>query len=156
MHAFIRHAASTICYPKGWAAPGNVPCQCNSWRALSKLKGTLPQRKIDVTSKSPVGDISVVTLIRTDTTLDHSQKAEKVWCLKAGNLMRHFKKCNHIISRLPNSLSSRFCFNLSSGLPSHLSCSFCCFAKSFCFHLFTYLTIYIYIYLLYIAIKLYS
>ena len=36
--------------------------------------------KIDVTSKSPVGDISVVTLIRTDTTLDHSQKAEKV-CL---------------------------------------------------------------------------
>ena len=30
--------------------------------------------KIDVTSKSPVGDI-VVTLIRTDTTLDHSQKA---------------------------------------------------------------------------------
>ena len=34
--------------------------------------------KIDVTSKSPVGDISVVTLIRTDTTLDHSQMAEKV------------------------------------------------------------------------------
>ena len=39
---------------------------------------TLPQVKIDVTSKSPVEDISVVTLIRTDTTLDHSQKAEKV------------------------------------------------------------------------------
>ena len=34
--------------------------------------------KIDVTSKSPVGDISVVTLIRTETTLDHSLKAEKV------------------------------------------------------------------------------
>ena len=32
-----------------------------------------------MTSKSPVGDVSVVTLIRTDTTLDHSQKAEKVW-----------------------------------------------------------------------------
>ena len=31
-----------------------------------------------MTSKSPVGDISVVTLIRTDTTLDHSQKAEEV------------------------------------------------------------------------------
>ena len=29
-------------------------------------------------SKSPVGDISVVALIRTSTTLDHSQKAEKV------------------------------------------------------------------------------
>ncbi len=37
-----------------------------------------PRAKIHVTSKSPVGDISVVTLIRTDTTLDHSQKAEKV------------------------------------------------------------------------------
>ena len=35
--------------------------------------------KNHVASKSPVGDISVVTLIRTDTTLDHSQKAEKVW-----------------------------------------------------------------------------
>ena len=34
--------------------------------------------QIDVTSKSPVGDISVVTLIRTNTTLDHSRKAEKV------------------------------------------------------------------------------
>ena len=44
---------------------------------------TSPQRKIDVTSKSPVGDISVVTLIRTDTTLDHSQKAEKVCCSRA-------------------------------------------------------------------------
>ena len=48
----------------------------------SKLGSTLPQRKIIVTSKSPVGDISVVTLIRTDTTLDHSQKAEKV-CYKS-------------------------------------------------------------------------
>ena len=35
-----------------------------------------------MTSKSPVGDISVVTLIRTDTTLDHSQKAEKVCSVK--------------------------------------------------------------------------
>ena len=39
-----------------------------------------------VTCKSPVEDISAATLIRTDTTLDHSQKAEKVrrqiarWC----------------------------------------------------------------------------
>ena len=38
-----------------------------------------PLRNIGVTCKSPVGDISAVTLIRTDTTLDHSQKAEKVW-----------------------------------------------------------------------------
>ena len=47
---------------------------------LSKLRTTTPHRNIHVTSESPVGDISVVTLIRTDTTLDHSQKAEKIWC----------------------------------------------------------------------------
>ena len=41
--------------------------------------------KIDVTSKSPVGDISVVTLIRTDTTLDHSQKGrEGMSCMGEG------------------------------------------------------------------------
>ena len=45
----------------------------------SKLKEQPPQRKIGVTSNLPVGRISVVTLIRTDTTLDHSQKAKKVW-----------------------------------------------------------------------------
>ena len=72
-----------------------MPCQCNSRGALSKLKGTPPQRKIDVTSKSPVGDISVVTLIRTDTTLDHSQKAEKVCnserpqCDDVANVFQH-------------------------------------------------------------------
>jgi hypothetical protein len=65
-------------YPEGCAAPGDVQGQCNARGPLSKLEETPPQRKIDVTSKSPVGDISVVTLIRTDTTLDHSQKAEKV------------------------------------------------------------------------------
>ena len=71
--------ATIGCYPEGYAAPGKVRCQCNMRRSPSKLKRALPQAKIDVTSKSPVGDISVVTLIRTDTTLDHSQKAEKVW-----------------------------------------------------------------------------
>ena len=58
---------------------------------MGKPSGSSPQTKINVTSKSPVGDISVVTLIRTDTTLDHSQKAEKVCCResreKKGNLM---------------------------------------------------------------------
>ena len=63
----------------GCAAPGNVPDQGNTQERLSKLKTASSPRKIHVTSKSPVGDISVVTLIRTDTTLDHSQKAEKVW-----------------------------------------------------------------------------
>ena len=63
---------------KGCAAPSFVPCQCNTGECLSKLETTSSRRKIYVTSRSPVGDISVVTLIRTDTTLDHSQKAEKV------------------------------------------------------------------------------
>ena len=62
----------------GCAAASEVPCWRNTCGDLSKLKVAPPHRKIDVTSKSPVGDISVVTLIRTDTTLDHSQKAEKV------------------------------------------------------------------------------
>ena len=44
----------------------------------SKLRKTLPQRKIDVKVELPVGSVSAFTLIRTDTTLDHSQKAEKV------------------------------------------------------------------------------
>ena len=66
-------------YPLGCATPSHVRCQGNTRGHLSKLKVSPPRRKIDVTSKSPVGDISVVTLIRTDTTLDHSQKAEKVW-----------------------------------------------------------------------------
>ncbi len=67
----------------GCAAPGNVLGQVNTKERLSKLKATSPQRKIAVTCKSPIGDISAVTLKRTDTTLDHSQKAEKV-CSAAG------------------------------------------------------------------------
>ncbi len=66
------------CYPKGCAAPSFVECQCNTRGPLSKLYKTPPQKNI-VTSKPPVGDISVVTLIRIDTTLDHSQKAENWW-----------------------------------------------------------------------------
>ena len=52
-------------------------------RASEQAQESTSPSKIDVTIKSPVGDISVVTLIRTDTTLDHSQKAEKV-CVIAG------------------------------------------------------------------------
>ena len=59
-----------LCYPEGCAAPGKVQCQCNTRGSLSKLKRAPPQTKINVTSKSPVGDISVVTLIRTYTTLE--------------------------------------------------------------------------------------
>ena len=64
--------------PKG--VPHLALCSARATREgpWSKLKEPLPRRKIGVTSKTPVGVISVVTLIRTDTTLDHSQKAEKV------------------------------------------------------------------------------
>ena len=80
VQATCQHAISLIIYaPRGCAAPGKVPCQGNTHECLSKLKATSSLRKIIVTCKSPVGDISAVTLIRTDTTLDHSQKAEKVW-----------------------------------------------------------------------------
>ena len=47
-------------------------------RASEQAREDTFPKKINVTSKSPVEDISVVTLIRTDITLDHSQKAEKV------------------------------------------------------------------------------
>ena len=47
---------------------------CCAWPLCS---ASATERK-HVTNKSPVGDISVVILIRTDTTIDHSQKAEKV------------------------------------------------------------------------------
>ena len=47
-------------------------------RVHEQAHRNISPEKNRVTSKSPVGDISAVTLIRTDTTLDHSQKAEKV------------------------------------------------------------------------------
>ena len=61
-------------------AQSQALCNARSTRGelLGKPRKHHPQRKIGVTSKTPVGVISVVTLIRTDTTLDHSQKAEKV------------------------------------------------------------------------------
>ena len=63
---------------------------------MGKPRGSSPQTKINVTSKSPVGDISVVTLIRTDTTLDHSQKAEKV-CPMASSTSLHTEREQNIV-----------------------------------------------------------
>ena len=59
-----------------FALRSDMPAQ--HMKAPEQAREDTSPAKIDVTSKSPVGDISVVTLIRTDTTLDHSQKAEKV------------------------------------------------------------------------------
>ena len=80
-----------IITPKG--VPHLALCNARATRGVpsSKLKEQLPQRKIGVTSNLPVGRISVVTLIRTDTTLDHSQKAEKV-CREMGRVKVQPKK----------------------------------------------------------------
>jgi len=67
-----------LCHPKGCAATRKCASLVQHMKASEQAREDTSPRKIDVTSKSPVGDISVVTLIRTDTTLDHSQKAEKV------------------------------------------------------------------------------
>ena len=129
---------SDYCYPKGYAAPGNVQCQCNMRRSPSKLNCTLPQPKIDVTSKSLVGDISVATLIRTDTTLDHSQKAEKVWSMSLDIFQCdvHATKqnsCNIVVSCLVSFCI--FCSLLFKIVPKeHLGANvhlaLCCFASS--------------------------
>jgi len=52
--------------------------EATSGRGPGKPGALFPHRKIDVKREPPVGGVSVFTLIRTDTTLDHSQKAEKV------------------------------------------------------------------------------
>ncbi len=79
-HLFQKHepGCSTDVTPKGVPHLALCSARATRERPTSKLMVPAPQRKIGVTSKTPVGVISVVTLIRTDTTLDHSQKAEKV------------------------------------------------------------------------------
>ena len=65
--------------PGGFATlSGSAMPEATSGLGRSKLREPAPQRKIDVKRELPVGSVSVFTLIRTDTTLDHSQKAEKV------------------------------------------------------------------------------
>ena len=65
-------------YPKGFAtlSRGAMP-EATSGLGRSKLRTPAPQRKIDVKRELSVDSVSVFTLIRTDTTLDLSQKAEK-------------------------------------------------------------------------------
>ena len=102
-----------------------MQCQCNARGPLSKLERAPPQRKINVTSKSPVGDISVVTLIRTDTTLDHSQKAEKV-CIDTSATFVEPRKC--IFS---SSFTSR---EASTSRVAHST--FVCYTQPHCLHYF--------------------
>ena len=71
----------TPCYPLGGrAVASSVQCWRNARERVRQCPTPdLPCQKYCVIGKPPVGDISVITLIRTDTTLDHSQKAEKVY-----------------------------------------------------------------------------
>ena len=108
-----RHTLTSSVYawchsPRGRAAPGRVPCQGNTWECLSKLEATSPPAKIPVTCKSPVGDISAVTLIRTDTTLDHSQKAEKV-CYCSFSVWAHYISIHACLSNW-----SHFCKSMAA------------------------------------------
>ena len=67
------------CYPEGFATlSSSAMPEATSGLDQSKLWEPVPRQKIDVKRELPVGSVSVFTLIRTDTTLDHSQKAEKV------------------------------------------------------------------------------
>ena len=63
--------------------------ECAKLRRLCRVAGASNDahdavKKLMTVIVSCLGDISVVILIRTDTTLDHSQKAEKVWRLAGG------------------------------------------------------------------------
>ena len=52
---------------------------CNASATHFRSSGQASPQKNQVTSKSPIGDTSVATLIGTDTALGHGQKAEKAW-----------------------------------------------------------------------------
>ena len=94
--------------PKG--VPHLAKCNARATREVpsSKLKEQPPHRKIGVTSNLPVGRISVVTLIRTDTTLDHSQKAEKV-CRWSATDTKHLLKINYkVLFAIPTKCPRNF------------------------------------------------
>ena len=70
-------------YPRGGNGPRLevVQDQGNPWRGRSKLLSALRLAKIHLIESSSMSYVSAIKLIRTDTTLDLSQKAEKR-CLK--------------------------------------------------------------------------
>ena len=75
----VQHHLLSNCYPRGYATlSSSAMPEATSERGRSKLRALSPHRKIDVKRELSVESVSVFTLIRTDTTLDHSQKAEKV------------------------------------------------------------------------------
>ncbi len=64
--------------PDGCAAARDIAGLVQHVKAPEQAQKDPSAINIIMTSKSPVGDISVVTLIKTGTTLDHCQKAKQV------------------------------------------------------------------------------
>ena len=63
---------------EGAPFPAALQCQVDAWSEWSKPLIQLPGPKIRLICSPHIGDVSDIKLIRTDTTLDLSQKAEKV------------------------------------------------------------------------------
>ena len=57
--------------------PASLQCRVDAWSEWSKPPFQLLGPKIRLIFSPHIGDISDIKLIRTDTTLDLSQKAEK-------------------------------------------------------------------------------
>ena len=72
------------CHCGGGGAPMRPPLQCNTEATHAAPKGSelpragaTPMKEIRLISCGLIGHVSDIKLIRTDTTLDLSQKAEK-------------------------------------------------------------------------------
>ena len=68
-----------------------VPRQCNTWESLCKLKAASPKDKIGVTSKSPVGDISVVTLMSTKARERNRTPEQRLHWTREQAETKHYK-----------------------------------------------------------------
>ena len=62
---------------EGAPFPAALQCRADARSERSKLLIQLPGPKIGLICSPHIGDVSDIKLIRTDTTLDLSQKAEK-------------------------------------------------------------------------------
>ncbi|RYQ96956.1 hypothetical protein Ahy_B08g092899 [Arachis hypogaea] len=78
----LAHEPEALIFKLGLMGCARPLQQCKAWatheRTSSKLLWwPLPPQKINLISCEPMAHISDIKLIRTDTTLDLSQKAEK-------------------------------------------------------------------------------
>lgn len=74
---------------KGFAALGGVPCQGNARAGCKQAYEPNSQRKIDVTSKLPVGNMQVITLIRQTTDLIIVKRPRSHFCISIFCTPRH-------------------------------------------------------------------